>query len=64
MTLEEVADRANLCMNRLCLLLDLPPDISPDERLGRVIRQRGLTMAAVRQAIEESGGCPGRSRNP
>jgi len=64
MTLEEVADRANLCMNRLCLLLDLPPDISPDERLGRVIRQRGLTMSAVRQAIEESGGCPGRSRNP
>lgn len=65
-TFKDAADHAGLCVKHLCRLLELPEDISADARLGPTLREHGLEMSAVRQAIEEAieVGVPGCDHKP
>jgi hypothetical protein len=54
MTLTEVAEAANLSVAQVLEELDLPPDVSPNERIGRLLRQHGLEMSDSRNALRES----------
>ena len=55
MTLREVAEQYELPVSLLVERLDLPADVSPDERLGRLRQQHGFSMSDVRHAISASG---------
>ena len=53
MTLAEVAAETGLTVREILAALDLPPDTSPQERIGRLVRAHGLEMAAARSLIEQ-----------
>ena len=53
MTLAEVAAQTGLTAEEIRAALDLPPDTSPQERLGRLVRVHGIDMAAARALIEQ-----------
>jgi hypothetical protein len=49
MTLAEVAEAANLSVAQVLEELDLPSDVSPDERIGRLLRRYRLQMNDLRK---------------
>ncbi len=53
MTLKEVQETTDVPVSHLIEQLGLPPDTSPDERLGRLRRQYGFKMSVVRKAVSE-----------
>lgn len=52
MTLEEVAEATGVTLESLARELALPDSIEPDDRLGRVARDNGLSVAEVREAVD------------
>jgi len=52
MTLAEAADRAGVAVESLLGALRLPGEISRNERLGRLARDNGFTVADVREVLE------------
>ena len=57
MTLRDAEKRTGVPVSVLKRKLGLPPDASPDERLGRLRRQYGFEMQDVRRAAEEGEPC-------
>lgn len=53
MTLEDVANLAEVSVDELVARLDLPPDVSPTERVGRLFRAQGKQMNDLRTAVHE-----------
>jgi hypothetical protein len=51
MTLAQVAQTAGVSVEALRGELDLPADVSPDERLGRLRQDYGFDMSEVRDAL-------------
>jgi hypothetical protein len=54
MTVAEVAKAANLPIAQVLEELELPADVAPNERIGRLLRQHGLQMSDLRNALRES----------
>jgi hypothetical protein len=52
MTLGDVVELTGVTLEFLAYELGLPEDISTDDRLGRVARDNGLSVAEVREAVE------------
>jgi len=51
MTLNELAQATNRPVAQLLSELNLPTDVAPNERLGRLLRQHGLQMSDLRQIL-------------
>jgi hypothetical protein len=51
MTLAEVAEAVNLTVAQVIEELDLPPDVSPNERIGRLLRRHDIPMSDLMQKI-------------
>jgi hypothetical protein len=54
MTLREISNAAKVPVAILLKTLDLPPDVNANTGAGRLMRQHGLTMSDLRQAIDAS----------
>src|SRR5688572_14883488 len=52
MTVLEVAEEAGITAAELLSRLNMTSDVSPDERVGRLLRQHGLQMSDLRDVIE------------
>ena len=53
MTLEDVASLAGVSFDELVAHLDLPVDVLPSERAGRLFRAQGKQMKNLRTAVQE-----------
>jgi hypothetical protein len=53
MTLAEVAEAADLSVPQILEELDLPPDVSLNEQIGRLLRQHGMQVSDLRQALRD-----------
>jgi len=51
MTLEEVASQSGVPVSDILQRLGLPPDTTPSEQVGRLLRTHGLDMSKLRQAV-------------
>jgi hypothetical protein len=56
MTLTEIAAHTGLTVQEILDALELSPDTSPQERLGQLVRARGIDMATARAIIEQRVG--------
>jgi DNA-binding transcriptional MerR regulator len=63
MTLGEAAIQTGVAAGSLLTALALPADISRDERLGRLARDNGLSLADVREVLEQTRSASDADRN-
>jgi hypothetical protein len=56
MTLQEVAERSQLSVDDLRARLGFPADTPVHDQIGRLARQHGLEMSAVRKALSAKPG--------
>lgn len=54
MTLGDVVDATGITLELLAQQLGLPNDIEPDDRVGRIARDNGISVAEVREAVERA----------
>lgn len=61
MTLSEVLAGTGITIDELVRQLNLPEGVSPDERLGRIARDYGFSVAAVREIVDSDRGAEHQS---
>ena len=64
MTLAEVADATNSSVSKILDLLGLPANVGPNERIGRLLRQRGLQMSDLRQILQSNESIAKKETEP
>jgi hypothetical protein len=63
MSLSDVVATTGVPLDYLVRELGLPSDISPDERVGRLARENGFTVADVREVGQRGAGMGSTSQN-
>jgi hypothetical protein len=56
MTIREIAGVAGVPVDTIASRLDLPPDVNADGAAGRTLREHGLSMSDLREALAPSHG--------